>query len=311
MDQQLPSNKRIFVFSPSQLNTIQACDELFKNRYVLKLRPMQKAEPLEKGSLMHEILAAYYKAKRLRSLGKLDMNVSEIVDKCSILGRVLAPQFSMSMERSLEVIANFRDYCSFWSTDGYQPVFVEQYFSKVIYEDDSYIFLFEGIADLVADIAGQSSNDSVVVDHKTTSRSKAPHPLNNQFIGECWALERKILVKNEIGFQSSYQPKDRFKRFVVSYSQSVIDEWVINTALSVKRIIRALEDDIYIKNFTACDKFGSCEFTELCNCTPDAREWKMKSRYIVSDDQRKTQDRIKDMDENPFLILDGLNPEHI
>ena len=297
--------KQIIVIDASQLNTLQSCDMMMRYQYLLNLRPAQKAEALEKGSLGHVILEAYYRAKRLKSLGKMSLSLAEIVDKSCQVGAIVAPTLQMDMAVSMNIISNCRDYMLYYNSDGWEPLFIEMGFSKVIYEDEDFVFVYEGKVDLVTEVAGSNMPDAIV-DHKFTSRSKNPHPLNNQFIGYCWALDKRTVVKNEIGFQTSYGPKDRFKRFVISYNLANIEEWQQNTIGWIKRFILSYHMNQYLMNFTSCDKWSGCQFTELCYCTPDAREWKMETKYVKGEKWSPVK-RSVDQDVNPFLILEGMN----
>lgn len=299
--------KQIIVIDASQLNTLQSCDEQLRLQYILNLRPLQKAEALEKGDLVHTILEAYYRALRLRRLkmhGFEQYTRAQIVDKSCQVGAVLAPSLQLDMATAFNVISNVRDYFNFYSSDGWEPLFIEMGFSKIIFEDEDFIFVYEGKVDLVTEVAGGNQPDCIV-DHKSASRSKTPHPLNNQFLGYCWALEKRNVVKNEIGFQSSYGPKDRFKRFLMSYNEAIIEEWRENTIGWIQRFILSHHTGKYLRNFTSCDKWSGCQFSELCYCAPDARQWKMDTRYVKGEKWSPVH-RAVDQDHNPFAILEGL-----
>ena len=58
-------------------------------------------------------------------------------------------------------------------------------------------------------------------------------------------------------------------------------------------------------NFTSCDKWSGCQFTELCYCTPDARQWKMDTKYVKGEKWSPVK-RSVDQDANPFEVLNGL-----
>lgn len=272
---------KIITLDSQILSAIMKCPRYTEYAFIRHLEPLEKAVALDKGSLLHEGLKVYYRLKNdpnspAQTLeGKIELAAQAMMDKVY--------QIDLDIAVCNEVISNFKAYCAFYKDEDWevlkndegQPL-VEVPFSKVIYQDDQLIIVYEGISDLLVN----SRAGKLVVDHKSTSRNTEPYMLSNQFLGYCWAYKVNNVCVNSIGFQKTYEPAKRFLRFILSYPDALINEWVEVVVSTVKDYLKNVEEQHFPPRFTSCRSiYGDCAFAEVCSSEPSAREWKLKSMY--------------------------------
>jgi len=176
-----------------------------------------------------------------------------------------------------ETIHIFGQYTDHWENDGWDNIIdVEAVGSKKIYEDDNLIILYEVKIDLIPEIGGMK----IPVDHKHSSSRRDPNELSNQFKGYCWFLGSNNLIVNEIGFQKTVKPVDKFRRHVLSFPHAIIEEWKENTIFWVKMQLHYDEANTHPRNYTSCDKFSGCELKAVCKAEPgDLRNHKLSQGF--------------------------------
>jgi CRISPR/Cas system-associated exonuclease Cas4 (RecB family) len=262
------NDKITIVLSASRLDKL-ACMREYQYIYMLNKKPMLESEALEKGSLIHELAKHFY--KNLNDLGK-EQSVQLAIEA----GRQYAIGLDLPIDECEEQISNFQDYCNFYANDGWLPVKIEEPFAKLFHEDENIRIILEGRVDLII-VRSQDTSKKIVVDHKGTSRSeKRPNKLTNQFQLLSWAFDTDMVVRNEIGFQKSYKPADRFKRNILNYDKSSIEDWKKWTLFYILDRYEKLKHNIFPPDYTKC-KY--CQFNEVCSSTPDNREWVLQTRF--------------------------------
>ena len=291
-------SKRVLAADSQVLNTVMACGRKTKLEFTLNLRPLKKAEALEKGDLMHRMLHPYYYG-RIRDPRPhhlfmandkfeqvehpyarfIGMPHKELVDTCSEIGKLASFDMDLEPEYRNECIKQFREYAFHFADDGWYALEVEQSFVRTLYEDEDLRIDYEGIVDLVAD----GPMGKIAVDHKTASRREVPSDLSNQFMGYCWALDLPRLIVNRIGFQKTVPAKERFQRIVMNYPEGRIAEWQYWAVYWLKVYAFYMENDVWPPNFTSCDKYSGCIFQPVCTRIPEAREFTMQTKYKVSE----------------------------
>jgi hypothetical protein len=265
------------------LNSIQACARKTQYSFVYDFAPYEKAEPLEKGDLMHKMLLVYYTIK-----GNINSNVEEMkeitgvgikLDSPLLAGRqaglYYATQMNIPAETAEEVMYQFGEYVNYYSHDDWRPLAVEEVGSRVLYEDDNIKIIYNFKIDLVA----EKGNVIAWFDHKTGSRREEPSSMSNQFIGYSYGLGLTHGIVNKIGFQKTLKPAERFQRYVMNYSNARIDEWIDNSVLWIKRLKENLKSNNWEMDLTSCDKYGGCIFRKVCESDPDSREWKLERDF--------------------------------
>lgn len=294
----MPEQKVISIDS-QWLNNIQACMYKTKMIFIDNMQPVSKAEPLERGSLMHDMLEVYYALKGPRNfstkiwqeLKQAGLKVEEVMGAPVTWGTNneslfiafatqvaywRASQIDLDGDTVDETIYQFKAYCEFYKNDPWTPLAVEEVGSKVIYDDDDLKIVYNFKVDMVA------TNGSVVApfDHKTGSRRSEPTSLSNQFIGYCFGLGLQNIVINKIGFQKTLKPQERFQRFPLVVSKARIIEWLTNTIWWVKKWDECHSEGYYPMDLTSCDKYSGCIFKRICESDPEAREGKLDRDFM-------------------------------
>lgn len=286
--------KTTIIISGSSLNSVQACPTKDDYENVKLLRPLSTALVIDKGILMHKVLEVYYKFIR--------SSLPDPVNAAIIAGRKLAIELDLDIPESENVISHFIKYVEFYQGDGWTPVFVEESFSVVLYEDETLRILYEGTIDLVVD---NVQSIRIVVDHKTGSRNKPPLGLSNQFRGYSLSLEADTIIINKVLFYkegTEHKASDRFRRYSISYTSLQLEEWRQNTIgwaiyrYELMKKKRENPDFILPMNHTSCDKYGKCTFVPICDAVPgEPREYVINRMFKVVSESHD-EERFKDDD---------------
>lgn len=148
-------------------------------------------------------------------------------------------------------------YDSQYRNDGWTPLAVEKGFSKVIYEDDENLFVYEGRPDL---IALDPSGKRLAVDHKTRGASNNIYEHNNQVLGYLWAGQATTFVYNYL----TLTKVPKFDRAPFEFKTSQIESWVENTIQWYWQIKRDIQSETFLKSLNCQGKFGICDFARVC-----------------------------------------------
>jgi len=276
---------KYLTISATGLNRIQMCPRKYYYEDILRLAPLHKAEALEKGDLMHQILECYYGDIITNIKSESSYTPLQMIDRGIEVGRRASVDMDIPPQVSMEVEKQFRDYVLHYTNEPWEPLGVEQKFSKVLYsrEDDGdyegLTILSEGKIDLIA--RHRQMNKVFVWDHKTGARRDTPSGLSNQFFNYAWATGHNNVIINKIGFQKTLKPAERFQRFIKSYPQACIDEWVNDQIFWCNQIDMFVKAGHFPTNFTSCDKYGGCIFAEACEAHPEARIQHLKAKFMV------------------------------
>jgi hypothetical protein len=212
------------------LNSMNLCPERYRLEHIEHWRPLNKAPALEKGSVIHTMLAHYRLGKKA---GRTDLGEhSSLVDECLKIGRIATAGYTLDISDFDEIKTTFQDYILRWQYDGWEILEVEQPFAKVLYDSDELMIIYEGIIDarVIDPKIGQA-----VVDSKTESRKSYPFPLSNQFQGYEWAFGVPVII-DKIGFQSSLESNEKFRRPVHESGAPAIAEWRDDAIAQVIRL---------------------------------------------------------------------------
>jgi hypothetical protein len=272
--------QKIIAADSQVLNSVQFCMRAMKYSHEMSLRSIQPKDYLERGDLLHRMLQTYYTLKKYQARWSLNHSRSgsvithaDVVDICVRVGRHHASKLVLDLTEVEIVIQAFRDYCSYRANDAWNRIIaVEQTGSFVLFENEEYKIIYQVKIDLVVEL----DNLPVVgVDHKSTKRRSEdvigpdgstfpPESLSNQFMGYCAALGTNNFIKNEIGFQKTLAPKDKFIRKLISYSNDNIAEWKDEAAWWLIRAEKDSAIGVYPRNLTSCDKYSGCDYRFIC-----------------------------------------------
>lgn len=270
--------KQIVAIDSQRLDAMQNCAFYYDTKFNKSLVSINTPHYIERGSLIHEMLAVYYNLRKHRSRWMQNgKTYRDIVNSCIIAGRHKANKMQLALAEVEETISVFQQYVDHWENDGWDNILgVENVGSKVLWEDDDLIILYEVKIDLILRI----SSMIIPIDHKSLSSRRDPNELSNQFKGYCWFVGGHNLIVNEIGFQKTVKPVDKFRRHTLSFPQAIIEEWIENTVFWVKQSLSLQLAKIAPRNYTSCDKFSGCEMKRICIAEPgDLREYRIREGY--------------------------------
>jgi hypothetical protein len=251
------------------LNTVQQCGFKTDLTFNRNLRPLTKESFFDDGDLVHEMFAIYYK-------GIMEgLPYEQRVEKANTLGLEHAATLDILMSDAEETMMVTNEYFEHFKNEDVKVLAVEHPFAFILGEDaeDDIRVVYVGKIDLVTQLDAPYMNQLLNLeadpkilpwDHKTAKQRKAPHPLSNQFIGYCRALDVNEFQVNKIAF---IKDEDKFKRYQIPYSDGVIKRWEANTMWWAKQYAYYIETGTWPQNFTSCDKYSGCAFSEICNAT--------------------------------------------
>ena len=296
------SEKKVVSIDSTILNTLQLCARKCFYSFELHLQQPDKAEPLERGDLLHKMLELYYgmnfattKLNDRTWIAKPDNDtVVQCIEaglfqygedhspwerrvKMSVeCGRFFATKMALEINDVEEIIFQFGEYTKFYRYDKWEPLAVEEVGTKILYEDDEIILVYNFKIDLIM------SNGSIIApfDHKTSKKRQHPSSLSNQFTGYAYGLDKMHVIVNKIGFQKTLKPSERFQRDLLTYDATRISEWVQNTVEWQFDFMDHRERGVWPMNFTSCDKYSGCHFSKLCEKSAEAREWIMERDFV-------------------------------
>lgn len=250
------------------LDTYQLCEEKFNLSFVKLVAPMSKADALEKGSMIHEMLKTYY------TLWSIGTSFNERVSRAIEAG-ILKSATWVDDEMRESMIKTFRSYCEYYQNDTWIVKAVEKPFSKILYEseEEELRILYEGIIDLQVEVPKLETD--CVVDHKTMARRTPANFMSNQFKGYAWATGASRVIINKIGLQKTLSIPERMTREPLFYPESIIEEWKRDTIEWVRQMLSSYGRDVWKKNATSCDKFGGCWLRDICMSEPKIRGFKI------------------------------------
>jgi hypothetical protein len=233
---------------------------------------------LERGGIIHDMLAQYYVMKKYRSRwAQNQKSYADIVQSCIVTGRHKANKTGLSLNDIEEIVRVFLEYTDLWENDGWSDIVaVESVGSKVLYETEELVILYEVKIDLILRLNGML----IAVDHKHAQSRRDPNELSNQFKGYCWFLGSNNFIVNEIGFQKTIKPVEKFRRHLLNFPDGIIEEWKTNTVQWVQMQMALEAGNLAPRNFTSCDKFSGCEFKLICKSEPgELREFKKRAEF--------------------------------
>lgn len=293
------------------LSSLMSCGRLTDLNFNRNLRPINgKSNALEVGSVVHAFFEYYYQAlidKKSKS-DAMDIGLAAAklyVAGCPVckdlpivhtdipscghkigdwIGLKNTPLESGKIGKKEFIGSNYAintciQYLSRWSNDAWIPLASEETRGEIIYQDDSLRVLWKAKFDLIVDMNQQILS----VDHKTMSQRRDSLSLNNQFMGQCVLMKSRNMIINKIGFQSSLRPEEKFDRVMMSYSKARLDEWQnVIVPYWANKLIEYSATGFWAPNFTHCEnKFGFCQFKDICESNPNMREEAMKLNFIV------------------------------
>lgn len=288
------ANQRILTIDSQILNTFQGCAYKAKLAFKDNVRTVERAEALDNGLLMHDMLEVYYSlqldnftfdTENWRKILDAGLGIPESRDRDKIkdfavqCGRFFSTKMDLPSDKIEECIFQFKAYADYFRHDSWHPIYVEKVGSKVMFESESLKLIYTFKIDLVA----EQGKIIAPFDHKTGQRRHSPTSMSNQFIGYCYGLNTNNIVINKIGFQKTLAPSQRFNRFILTIDDQRIEEWIKNTIWWSHQIVEAEESGYWPQNLTTCDKYSGCPYTPICETDPESRLYKIERDFQIGE----------------------------
>jgi hypothetical protein len=130
------------------------------------------------------------------------------------------------------------------------------------------------------------------IDFKTESERWFYSQMSNQFRIYAIACGVNLVGIQRIGFQTSLEPKDKFKLDLLPFDQDILEEYK-NEQIPHwgKMMLLAHEENHYPMNNTACVKgHFKCQFSDgaqnkgICNVSRTIREQKIARYFVVGEE---------------------------
>lgn len=261
----LNPNLRTLVLSSSRYTSIQACYYRAFLRYVKKIYPLRKVEPLERGTLIDTLCNEYYKAR------KDGITITEALNDAIDVARQSAIKMDIPIAKVEFILERFVQYVHHYMNDDWKVKAVQAPFTKIIYQNEAenLQIIAEGILDLIV----ETRMGILVVDTKSTAREAdwkkiQVRKMDNQFKMYCTVLGVNQICINEIGVQKSKNEDALFKREIINLSNAILTEWLEEVVYWANSWLDHVEAGLFPKNTSSC--YG-CDYTTICSEQPEMR----------------------------------------
>lgn len=278
----------------SQFDTFRACEQKYFLRYMRNKQTLDRAKPLDRGTLVHLAEEIYF-----TGIMQGQPYEDNVVKALSAVRRLGVIETGLDIDEILAVVDTMEENFDFWKTADYQQqiIEVEKPFIYLFYEADDWRLYLTGKIDL---ITSDNKHINLPWDHKSFDRTAPTGRLSNQFRNYAQALNSQYLVVNKIGFQKTLPRDKKFLRPMLTYEKGMFDKWKINMIASIEHYISCAAEAYWPLNETSCNKFNKqCEYLDVCDA-PDVQtaEYKLLTMFIdgepwdVTKSLKKTSDAI-------------------
>lgn len=281
-------SRKNVIFDSQILNTLQNCayktDLIFNKNFTTE----HKAQPLEEGDLLHKMFEFYnlgikeHGTDIIYDNEKFEKHVQVAIE----FGEKAALEMELSTSDASEVIFQFEKYVNFTRMDGVKILEVERAFMIELYKDDDIGVYYTGKIDRLTDTPQYGI---IPRDYKKAKRTEEPTSTSNQFTGYAlatWpdgALNHTVMV-DKVGFQKTLTPEDRFRSYPLTYSKMMIDEWKRDTIWWGRMYAYHIENDLWPRNRTACDKYAGCFFRPHCEALDKEQQVHvLKTHFVIGE----------------------------
>lgn len=238
------------------LSNFQKCEAAYMFGNLVGIEPIGGKFALKRGSIVARYLNLYYYNK---------MRPKELFKKCLsnaiFWTRKIALEVGIDQGAAFNLYSALFSYGSRYRDEKWIPIGVEKGFSKILYEDEENLFVYEGSIDLVA----MDPHKLIIVDHKTEAANRPIYEFNNQCIGYLWASGATEFIYNYITLTKTPD----FHRRVHQFSELQIQDWVNDTIKWFFRIKHSIQRRHFLKSKQCVGIYGKCSFTAICEQPKD------------------------------------------
>jgi|GEM_PF-7121272 hypothetical protein len=249
--------RKTLTLNSHSLSYFQRCEQYYKYQCIDNLEQKEEYYPFTKGAFVSKILELWYRAKKLKySLKRME----ELEFK---LFKALHKFKGFKNGDNLLIASRVQLYFEKYRHEKYKKVIaVEAGFSKVLYEDNYVLYIYEGRPDLVVELPDNMG--LAVVDHKTETMRANIYHYNNQAMGYLWAIGCNTGLYNYIGLQKDAKDGDVLRREAFTFTNAQIEQWRQDTIMWYNRIINSTVNNKFLRSWNCSSKYGNCFFTDVC-----------------------------------------------
>lgn len=264
--------KLTLILNSHSLSYFQRCEKLYEYTTVRNLEPIDEIYYFTRGTLISKVLELWYRAKKrnysIKRLENLEDNLFKIISRSK----------KLKESDRLLIASRLIQYFTKYRHEGYKIIAVEQGFSKILYEDDYVLYIYEGKPDLLVDFGRNLGIGPV--DHKSESRRNDIYPFNNQIMGYCWSVGSRIAVYNYIGLQTDSKEGDVLRREAITFSDAQIEQWRQDTIRWYHRVLKSINSKDFLRSWNCDGKYSICQFSKVCEQpTENGKLIKIKNFY--------------------------------
>lgn len=275
----------IIIVDSHQLSEFQRCPRLYSYTQVQQMGSVRLRDALTKGTGLHNMLYLYYACKIK------GWSTARAMKKVLSYMRF---QRKMTIEHIQQVQPKILQYIAHYQNETWKPLAAEIGFSKILYEDSQFKFIYEGKIDLLMEVQGIKA----FVDHKSQSRHRNLPQDSNQFLGYAWATGFKLGIINFLNLAPSKSPKDAFRREICNYSTALVEEWKEGAIETCFALAKSREIGNFSKRRQGCNGvYGLCDFIHVCKQTSPAIINGMLSRDYVKKEAWSPWELLGDNDD--------------
>ncbi len=267
---QYANKRKVLVLNSHTLSDYQRCPYRFKMTHTKRLEPREHNPAWDKGTLISELLQHYYTFKY-----SSEFNQVEGPQVMKIANKIIMPSTLIPNEEKDFLILRFLQYHKYYKNESWTPIATEIGFSKILYSDSDYLFIYEGRPDLLTYIDRGFNQNRAVVDHKSQARKYNYYHFNNQAQGYLWAADCTIFTYNYFGLQETGKPDEWFRRESHSFQPTEIKKWLNTT---IDWCFRIVNDLGFIQSWQCQSGWGVCEYAKICEA-PDMMKADVASRF--------------------------------
>lgn len=262
----------------SKYDTFRMCERKYQYRYLRNIHPLEKAKPLDRGTLVHLACEVYYEDL------KNGAQYQDAVNNALSSVRTAGIDTELEVDDILRVIDVMEEYFDHWrvADQGFKINEVEKPILYLFHESEYYDFYLSGKIDLV--ITDNRYTD-LPWDHKSYDRKWPVTRMTNQFRNYVYALKSNFLLVNRIGFQTTLSAEEKFTRVPLSFDHIYLEQWKKNVIATIDHYVNCLADDYWPMNETSCDKFNrKCEYFDVCDSSgQEAAEYKLMTMFKLGE----------------------------
>lgn len=232
------------------------------------LATLRTKDAFTTGTMIHDMI---HRVNRARLRGRR-WKLTEVQLMTIGLKRLLKAKGLSEDDLSLHQ-SKFIQWFALRKVSSLKPIGAEVGFSKVIYEDQWFQFIYEGRIDEIVRIG----ETGLVAwnDYKSRSREYAIYSNTNQFLGYSWALGTNYGFVSYYGLQKTLEPKEAFRVVSIFHPVELLEQWRQDTIQKFRQIALAMPfgKNGFERRRSSCATWNGdrCQFVRICD-SPNASE---------------------------------------